>query len=60
MLQLKHCCPFRLTLAFAGLIVGIAPSASAAVRHVDAGLASGANDGTSWANAYQGKGGGRR
>jgi hypothetical protein len=33
------------------------PHTLAATRYVDASLASGANDGTSWANAYQGAGG---
>jgi hypothetical protein len=32
-------------------------SASAAVRYVNAALATGLNDGSSWANAYQGAGG---
>jgi hypothetical protein len=37
--------------------LALASSASAGVRYVDASLSSGANDGSSWANAYQGVGG---
>ena len=39
------------------LSAAVATSASAAVRYVDADLASGANNGTSWADAYRGVGG---
>ena len=34
--------------------LALAPTASADTLHVDEGLNSGANDGSSWANAYQG------
>ena len=51
----------RPTTRFAALVLpaalACAPFASAAVLYVDAGLASGANNGTSWADAYQGAGG---
>lgn len=35
-------------------ILSLTATAGAATRYVDANLATGANDGTSWANAYQG------
>lgn len=43
-------------LALAGLLAASLP-ARAGTLYVDAALASGANDGSSWANAYQGAGG---
>ncbi len=53
--------PLRIPAALAGLAVGAismttAP-ADAAVRFVQAGLATGANDGSSWENAHRGAGG---
>ena len=41
-------------LSFVIAVLCSAHSASAAVRYVDATLASGLNNGTSWADAYQG------
>jgi parallel beta-helix repeat protein len=38
-------------------LLALAPGALAGVIHVDAGLASGANDGSSWASAFQGQDG---
>ena len=43
------------TISFAGLVT--VSQAEAAVRFVDANLTTGANNGTSWADAYQGVGG---
>ena len=43
-----------LTLIAAGISTALDPSASAAIRFVNASLASGAGNGTSWANAYRG------
>lgn len=40
-----------------GAALSIGSSAQAAIRYVRADLATGANNGTSWANAYQGAGG---
>ncbi|MFM9170986.1 MAG: hypothetical protein ACKOTD_12990, partial [Phycisphaerales bacterium] len=39
------------------LALAVSLSAHAAIRYVDASLTSGANNGTSWADAYQGVGG---
>ena len=44
----------RIQLSFVLTLACLSHSASAAVRYVDASLASGLNNGTSWANAYQG------
>ena len=44
------------TVAFTATLL-IAADSSAAIRYVNASLASGANNGTTWANAYQGVGG---
>lgn len=45
----------RLAASLAVLLAGLSASlASAAVRYVNANLDSGANDGTSWADAYRG------
>ena len=49
--------PGKLACVTCLLALAAAFPAAAAVRHVDAGLATGANDGTSWANACQGAGG---
>jgi hypothetical protein len=46
-----------LLLAGLPLVLVLATRADAAVRYVNATLASGANNGTSWADAYQGVGG---
>ncbi len=48
--------PARLLPALLALVF-TASAASAEIRYVDANLASGANDGTSWANAFQGSDG---
>ena len=53
---LRHPLP-SLACAFIASGILLAGGASAATLHVDAGLASGANDGSSWDNAYQGPGG---
>lgn len=45
---------FTLSACLAALVA--ATSASAAVRYVNSGLATGANNGTSWADAYRGAG----
>lgn len=42
------------TLAAAALVAGLSPATLAAVIHVNGALADGANDGTSWENAYRG------
>ena len=39
------------------LLAATAPAAAAGIRFVDADLATGANDGSSWADAFQGSGG---
>jgi hypothetical protein len=44
------------TVAFTATLL-IAADSSAAIRYVNASLASGANNGTTWADAYQGVGG---
>lgn len=41
----------------AGLVLAFPLCASGAIRYVDANLATGLNNGTSWADAYQGAGG---
>jgi hypothetical protein len=46
-----------LRIVAGALALGLSLPAHAAIRFVDASLATGANDGTSWANAYQGAGG---
>lgn len=46
-----------LRIAAGALALALSLPAHAAIRFVDASLATGANDGTSWANAYQGAGG---
>lgn len=51
---------FQNIIAIASAIIAagfIAAPSQAATRYVNAALASGLNDGTSWANAYQGAGG---
>lgn len=45
------------TLVLLGLPLVASTSAEAAIRYVNAGLATGANNGTSWTDAYQGAGG---
>lgn len=47
----------RGALAALALLAASAPSALAEIRYVDAGLATGANNGTSWSNAFQGSAG---
>jgi hypothetical protein len=47
----------RSLVVAAMLALGSAYPAAAVVRYVDASLAAGANDGTSWENAFQGPGG---
>ncbi|MCB9915130.1 MAG: right-handed parallel beta-helix repeat-containing protein [Planctomycetes bacterium] len=44
----------RATRAPLALVLTLSPLAAAADLHVDAGLASGANDGSTWADAFQG------
>ena len=39
------------------LLLAASPAAVAGILHVDAGLATGANDGSTWADAFQGPGG---
>jgi hypothetical protein len=46
-----------LRFAAGALALALSLPAHAAIRYVDASLASGANNGTSWADAYQGAGG---
>lgn len=46
----------RLACAVTLAAAALAPTALAATRYVNANLATGANDGTSWANAYRGAG----
>ena len=43
------------TVIAASFILALTASAGAATKFVDANLTTGANDGTSWANAYQGE-----
>lgn len=43
-----------LLFAATGLSLAFASAASAAIRYVDASLTTGANDGSSWENAYRG------
>ncbi|MFM1936428.1 MAG: hypothetical protein RI990_1387 [Planctomycetota bacterium] len=47
----------RLAAIVLPAVLACAPFASAAIRYVDADLAGGANDGSSWADAYRGAGG---
>jgi hypothetical protein len=47
----------RLTAVAALLALAASAPSVAAIRYVDAGLATGANNGTSWLDAYQGVGG---
>lgn len=51
----KMTCPGRVRVALALLaaLCGMAASAPAAIRYVNASLATGADDGSSWANAYR-------
>lgn len=49
MMRLPACPSLLAALA----LVLTAPSASASIRYVDVNLTTGANDGTSWANAYR-------
>jgi predicted outer membrane repeat protein len=48
---------FRTTLMFSTLVLALASPAQAGIRYVNASLNSGANDGTSWADAFQGSNG---
>jgi hypothetical protein len=47
----------RISLSSCVVSIALASSAFAGTRYVDAALATGANDGSSWANAHQGAGG---
>ena len=49
--------PCRALAALAALSALLGPAAAAAVLRVDSSLAGGANDGTSWADAFRGAGG---
>jgi hypothetical protein len=48
---------FRTTLLCSTLVLALGSPALAGIRYVNAALGSGANDGTSWADAFQGSNG---
>jgi hypothetical protein len=47
----------RTTLVFSTLVLALASPARAGIRYVNAGLSTGQDDGTSWADAFQGSNG---